>query len=297
MAFFQKKTTLVHHITYMGLMTAINLIFIVLATFIPALMFLLIIFLPFASSVVSYFCKKRFYIIYALASIGLCLIFNISDTIFYVLPAIITGFVIGLFLEKRIHPFWLILVSSIINAGLSLAFIPLINLIGSVDIVETILKAVKLNEFSYKVELVYLFVYFLSLLQCALTHFVLLTDAKKIGIEINTGIDSFAQFIIGLELTIILAICFSFFYAPLAFVFVLISFYFSVYILIDVLLSKRIVIYVTLLVLFVISFFVFALLYTRLSAPYGLLLVLLFPICMGITSFIKNYLLKATPNI
>ena len=39
MTVFKKKTTLVHHITYMGIMTAINLIFIVLATYVPFLMF------------------------------------------------------------------------------------------------------------------------------------------------------------------------------------------------------------------------------------------------------------------
>ena len=88
MALFKKKTTLVHHITYMGIMAAINLIFIILATFVPPLMFLLILLLPFASTVVSYYCLKRYYIIYAVATIGLCLLcsFNISDTIFYVVP-------------------------------------------------------------------------------------------------------------------------------------------------------------------------------------------------------------------
>ena len=134
MALFSKKTTLVHHITYMGIMTAINLIFIVLATYIPFLMFLLILLLPFVSAVVSYYCQKRYYIIYAVASIGLCLIFNINDTIFYVVPAIVTGFMIGLLLEKKINPFWLILSSTIIESALTFALIPLINLIGNVDV-------------------------------------------------------------------------------------------------------------------------------------------------------------------
>ena len=72
MAIFRKKTTLVHNITYMALMTAINVIFIVLDTYVPFLMLLLILMLPFVSAVVSYYCQKRYYIIYAVASIGLC---------------------------------------------------------------------------------------------------------------------------------------------------------------------------------------------------------------------------------
>ena len=297
MALFKKKTTLVHHITYMGIMTAINLIFILLATYVPFLMFIPVLVLPFASTIVSYYCQKRYYLIYAIASIGLCLIFNINDTIFYVVPAIITGFAIGCLLEKRIHPFWLLLTSSIIEASLTFAFIPLIKLISNVDIVNTFISAFKLNEFVYKTEITYLFIYFISLLECALTHFILLSDAKKIGIEINTCVSSFAPYIIGLEISVILAISLSMLYAPLAFVFVAISIYFSVFCLVDLILSKKVLVYILLISLHVLAFFLFAVLYTKISAPLGLILVTLFPLMTAITSFVKNYLLKQASNI
>ena len=292
MALLQKRTTLVHHITYMGIMAAINLIFILLATYVPVLMFLLILMLPFASTIVSYYCLKRYYIIYAFASIGLCLIFNINDTIFYVIPAIITGFVIGLFLEKKANPFWLILASSILEAVLTFALIPLINLIGNVDIVNTFLSAFKLNEFAYKNELTYLFIYFISLVQCGLTHFVLLSDAKKIGIDVNLNVDSYAPYIIGLELFVILTFMFALFYAPLAFACLAISLYFAIFLLIDALTSKKIGTYVTLVILLVAAFFSFVILYSNLNAPFGLLLIVLFPLGTGITSFVNNYLIK-----
>ena len=292
MAVFEKKTTLVHHISYMGIMTAINLIFIVLATYIPVLMFLLILLLPFVSTIVSYYCQKRYYIIYAVASIGLCLIFNINDTIFYVVPSIITGFVIGVLLEKKINPFWLILTTSIIESALTFALIPLINLIGNVDIVYAFLSIFKLNDFAYKEELVYLFIFFISLVQCALTHFILLSDAKKIGIEVNLKIDSYAPYIIGSELSIIASLAFAFFYPPLAFTFMVISLYFSVFLVIDIILSKKTLNYVLLITLSILSFFGFGILYTLIPAPLGLLLMLFLPITVTITSFVNNYLLK-----
>ena len=297
MAVLKKKTTLVHHISYMGIMAAINLIFIVLATYLPFLMFLLILVLPFVSTIVSYYCLKRYYIIYALASIGLCFIFNINDTIFYVVPAIITGFVIGLLLEKRINPFWLILTSSIIESALTFAFIPLINLIGNVDIVNTFLSIFKLESFAYKTELTYLFIYFISLVQCGLTHFILLSDAKKIGIEVNTSINSFAPFIIGNEIAILLCLIFSFIYAPLSFFFVAVSIYFSLFLLIDIFMSKKILNYVLLGVLFFASFLVFAIFYTRIIAPFGLLLMVLFSLSIIVISFMNNYLLNKKSNI
>lgn len=292
MAVFQKKTTLVHHITYMGIMAAINLIFILLATYVPFLMFLLLLVLPFVSTIVSYYCLKRYYIIYALASIGLCLIFNINDTIFYVIPAVITGFLIGFLLDKKINPFWLILSSSVLESFLTFAFIPLINIIGNIDIIQTFLAIFKLDSFPYKEELTYLFIYFLALVQCSLSHFILFSDAKKIGIEINTCITSFAPFIIGEEAVIILCLIFSFFYTPIAYVLLAISLYFAVFLLVDIILNKKKIGFVILGTLMVISFFVFASLYSMIIKPYGLILMVLFPLAISVTSFVNNYLLN-----
>ena len=296
MALFSKKTTLVHHITYMGIMTAINLIFIVLATYVPFLMFLLILLLPFVSAVVSYYCQKRYYIIYALASIGLCMIFNISDTIFYVVPAVITGFMIGLLLEKKINPFWLILSSTIIESALTFALIPLINLIGNVDIVVTFLTIFKLNEFAYKTEVTYLFIYFISLVQCTLTHFVLLGDAKKIGIDVNTEATSYGPYIIGAELMMVLSLTFAFFYVPLALIFLATSIYFAIFLLIDLLTSKKTLVYVLLGVLLLACFFTFAILYATIKAPLGLVIIIIFPLVISLVSFVNNYLIKQGNN-
>lgn len=297
MALFQKKTTLVHHITYMGIMTAINLIFIVLATYIPLMMLLLILLLPFASTIVSYFCLKRYYLIYAVASIGLCMIFNISDTLFYVVPAIISGFFIGVLLERGIHPFWMVLSSTIINAALTYAFIPLINLISNADIVLAFLTIFKLTEFPYRTELVYLFIFFISLVQVALTHFVLLTDAKKLGIEINTRVNSFAPFLIGLEFSILMSVCCGFFYLPLALTFLATALVFSAFLMVDFMMAKNLWIYVVFGISLFLGLILFALFYQQLSKPYGVLLFAIFPLFVGIVSFVKNYLLKLGVNI
>ena len=297
MALFNKKTTLVHHITYMGLMAAINVIFIVLATYIPLLMFLLILLLPFASTIVSFYCQKRYYIIYAIASVGLCLIFNISDTLFYVVPAVISGFAIGALLEKKAHPFWLILCSTVINAALTYAFIPLINLTSNTDIILSFLKAFKLEDYKYRKELVYAFIFIISLMQCSLAHYVLLTDARKIGVEINTRINCFAPYILGSSLSMVLALTFAFFYFPLAVVFLLISFYFGAFLLYYCLLSRNVWIYVLLGITLFASIILFAIFYKQLIRPFGIMLAVLFPLSISATSFIKNYLLKGPSNI
>ena len=267
-------------------------------TFVPPLMFILILLLPFASTVVSYYCLKRYYIIYAVATIGLCLLcsFNISDTVFYVIPAVVTGFVLGLLLEKKVHPFWLILSATIINAALTYAFIPLVNIISNTDIVLSLLTIFKMQESSYKTELVYLFIFIVSLMQCGLSLFILVSDAKKIGIEINTRINYFGPYILGLELAITIAITFSFFYLPLGLFFVCIAYYFGIFLLLDLAFSKKLWIYLVLAGTILIVIIVYALIYQCLKEPYGIVLTIIFPLAIGVISFLKNCLLKQPSN-
>lgn len=274
-------------------MASVNLLFIILDTYIPFLMFILIFLLPFASTVVSYYCLKRYYIIYALASFGLCLIFNINDTIFYIVPSLVTGFLIGLLLDKMISPFWIILVSAVSESILTFAFIPLIDLISNVSFVNSLLTFLHLETFKYQDHLIYLIIFFLALLQVSLTHFVLFNEIRKIGININVKVSSFAPYIIGLLLSLIIAFVFGLTYTPLALTFIAISIYFAMFLAIDIIVSASKICYALVTVLLIASFFMFAALYTKIEPPLGLLLISLFPFSIGITSFANNYLLKA----
>ena len=297
MALFSKKTSLVHNITYMAIMTAINLVFIVLDTYVPFAMILLILLLPFVSSVVSYFCQKKYYIIYAVASIGLCLIFNIADTIFYIVPAIISGFVIGLLLDKQINPFWMILCSTLIEVVLTYAFIPFINLLSNADIVVTFLTIFKLNDFAYREELMHLFILFIALTQCSLTHFVLLTEIKKIGVETNTRVNSFIPYIVGLLACLTIGLIFAFTYRPPALAFIALSFYFAIFLLFNIVPCKKPLVYVILGISFLIMFTLFVIFFTKIDKPMCFMLFGLFPLGIAFTSFFQNYLLNRNSNI
>ena len=296
MALFSKKTTLVHNITYMAIMTAINLVFIVLDTFVPFMMLLLILLLPFVSAVVSYFCQKRYYIIYAVASVGLCLIFSISSTIFYIVPALCSGFVIGLLLDKKINPFWMILSSTLIEVALTYAFIPLIKLMTGADMVETFLTIFRLSEFAYKEELTHIFILFIALTQCSITHFVLLSEIKKIGVETDTLVASFIPYIIGLLACLVIGTILAFTYKSLSLAFVALSFYFAIFLLVYIVMAKRISGYVILGVLTLAAFIVFVIFFTKIEKPMGFMLFGLFPLAVGLTSFFQFFLLNRQHN-
>jgi hypothetical protein len=292
MAVFTKKTTIVHHMTYMAIMAAINLVFIIFATFLPISILILIIILPLVSTVVAYFCQKKYYIIYAIATIGLCLIFNVVDTIFYIVPAVITGFFIGVMLEYKINPFWMILVSTAIQTGLTYLFIPLINVISGTDFVLSILTFLKLETFVYRGAVTHLFIFFISFTQTILTTLVLLNEIGKIGIKTEQQVASVIPYISGLLFSLILAIVFALFRSDYTFVFIAISFYFASFLLMDLFSSKKPMVYGLLVTTTIVSFFVFVFLYGMIVPPFGFVLFGLFSFSIGLISFLNKYLLK-----
>ncbi len=140
MGLFKKRETLVQNIAYMGLMAAINVIFVVLTTLVPVLFFLIVFVLPLTSTIVALHCKKRFYPIYAFATIGacmLCTIWKIDDTIFYVIPSVISGFIFAVMVEKEISAPWIIIATTIVQMAFSLLSIPFITWVFGRDIVTT----------------------------------------------------------------------------------------------------------------------------------------------------------------
>ena len=152
MQFFKKRETLVQNISYMALMAAINVVFVLLTTFIPYLFFLIVFVLPLTSTIVMLFCKKRYFIIYALATLSLCLLItisNIGDTLFYVLPSIITGAVFGLMLERGINNTWIIIINTMIQAIITYASFPIISLFTGINVIDAFVNLFKLGDFKY----------------------------------------------------------------------------------------------------------------------------------------------------
>ena len=161
----KKKQTIVQNITYMSLMAAINVVFVLLTTFLPFLFFLIVFVLPLTSTIVTLHCKKRYYPIYAVATIGLCMIctiWKIDDTIFYVIPSVISGFIFGLMVEKRVPSFWIIVATTVLQIGFSYASIPLIKLMTGRDIVTDFATVFKVAEFQDLSYVVPCFIFFIA---------------------------------------------------------------------------------------------------------------------------------------
>lgn len=131
-----KKNKATSNLTFIALMSAVNVIFALLMTFLPVLSLLLYLMLPYITTMVILVCQKKYYLIYFIASIFLSFIINtqgIEYTIFTLIPSLITGTIFGICIEKKVNIGITIVISSFCQFVFSIATIPLINLIYTND--------------------------------------------------------------------------------------------------------------------------------------------------------------------
>lgn len=291
----QKRESIIQNITYMALMAAINVIFVLLTTFIPVLFFLLVFVLPLTSAIVTIHCLKRYFPIYATATVCLCLIctiWRIDDTIFYVIPSLISGFFFGFLAEKKVPAIWIISVTTVLQIGFTYATIPLITLITGRNIVDVFATAFGISDFPYLSYVIPSFIFAISLGQEIIAYAVIREELPKFGLQLNEP--KSVDLIIGISLIIslFLTLIFAFVYGPLAYLFGLFAMLYGIYALVTLLFENNKILYISLGASLIFSVFLFALLYPLATKPLGLLFIHVFFIQVAIIVFINNYLLR-----
>ena len=293
----KKKETLIQNITYMAIMAAINVVFVLITVLVPFLFFLIVFVLPLTSTIVTLHCKKRYFPIYALATIGLCMIctmWQIGDTIFYVIPSIISGFLFGFMVEKKVPSFWILTVTTLVQIGVSYATIPLLNLIAGKDVVVSFATVFGLGEFKYLNFVVPCFIFFISLAQQVIAYMVIKEELPKFGYTLNEPKELPLSLTIAISVSSALAFTFMFIpnCGPISYLMSLVALLFVCYAVIYLILEKNIVIYISLGASLIVSMLAFAFLYSLVKEPLGLVLINIFFFIVAIIVLINNYLLK-----
>lgn len=295
MSVFKKRETVIQNIAYMGLMAAINVIFVIITTLLPVLFFLIVFVLPLTSTIVALHCKKRYYPIYAIATIGVCMlctIWKIDDTIFYVIPSIISGFIFAVMAEKEVSAPWIIIATALVQMAFSLLSIPLIQLMFGRDIVTTFAAVFHLQDYQYLEYAAPVFIFVLSLIQSVLSFVIINEEIRKFGYQIReTRMLSFAM-ISGLFTSLLLVVIFALTYKPLSYTFLAISTFFGCVIVGGLFGKKKVWIYISLASSVIITLFLFAALYNYMPDPLGLLLVGIIFVLVGIIALIDKCLLN-----
>lgn len=301
MALFNKRETLVQNIAYMALMAAINVIFVLLTAVLPPLMFLIVFILPLTSAIVTLFCKKRYFPIYFVVTVGLCLLTTsaiyIWDTFFYVLPSLITGFVFGALVEKRVPALYIILISTILQYVISfLTFLILDAILPELNFIDALLNIFGLGEFAFKTTFVHIFLYVLSSIQTAFAYFIIRNEIKKLGFEVNLEI-KLPILLFGLTLVICAAaVVMIFVYDPLVYVFIAMNLPLLVYQIIDIIFTRSKLNYILGGIALIIGAAIFIGFYNFLPHPNAIILLAPLYVLIGAIYF-GNYLFnKETKN-
>lgn len=291
-----KKETLIRTISFMSFFVAINVICSFLTTIVPVVSIVLIIFLPLTSAVVEVNCKDRWFPIYAFATIGLSIVVTLSSidfTIFYIVPSIFTGYIFGLFSKKRLPSMYAIFFATVIQTGLSFAFIPLIELITGSNLLDVFVKIFRISDRFWFDTLLLLIFFIVALIQVVLSYIVVSNELKKFtddkaqehGHELIAAVSSLGS-------ATIATTC-AFFYLPVALLFVGISFYFGVFTVIEQVYSKNKWALICDGGLAFATLLLFALLNKYFADGVELVLLLIAPVLVSIYSIFYSFLKKS----
>lgn len=295
MRLLKKQETLIQNIAYMGMMAAVNIIFVVMTYFVPFLLFVLVFVLPLCSAIISFYCKKIYFPIYFVVVTAVCLLIDFSDALFYVIPSLLTGFVFGLFIEKRVPSVFILSAITVLQFGLSLASIPLIELITQRNIVNDMAELFKLSDYEYLGYIKYTFIFFIAFVQTILTYLVMRSELVKFGMEFNDIVEK----TIILDLLTIgfvgLSVLFGFLVPEICYIFLLIAYLFIIYRIIKLDYTHYKLYLVEIVISLFASVFFVAGLYGLVTKPLGLLLFGILPVFISLACII-NYCLLSKHN-
>lgn len=299
MNFFKKKESLISSITFMAIMSAIDIIICVLSALFPVAAIFIILFLPLTATLVEIYCKDRYFPIFFIASIGLSLVatlWNIETTIFYLIPSIITGYIFGLGIKKGIPSVYGLLVATLLQMGITLLFIPMINVVFEVDIVDTFVVFFNLkgNEAVYNI--VPAFIFAISFIQIILSYIIVINEIRKISDIFDSNKYSWIHELLLLVVSIA-TIPLGLVSLKVAFVLLLIALYLAIYIIIDYIEQR----YFYILIVFggglIINIILFSIMH-QIMPPYSsLLLVVITPFWISFISLIVSFLKKRPKEI
>jgi len=296
MSVFYKKETLIRTICFMSFFVAINVICSFLTTVLPLLSIILIIFLPLTSALVEVMCKDRWFPIYAFATIGLSIVVSLQSidfTIFYIVPSIFTGYIFGLCSKKGIPNMVAVFVASIIQTGLSFAFIPLIQLITDQNILDVFVKIFGISDRFWFETLILVIFFIVSLIQIILSFIVVdnelkkFTDGKKIKYD-QKSIASYSTLI-----SVAIAVILLFFALSVSYLFICFSIYFAVFVIYEQVKEKsKLLLAIDGVSLFV-TIILFALLNHYFETGREFILITIAPGLVSATSILHSFLKKS----
>lgn len=297
--YFRQRNTPVENLTFIAMMVAFDAILSLFSALVPFAAIFVMLLVPLTSAFVASYCRFKFIPVYIISALGICLAvsaWNITNTVFYIFPSVLTGVLYGE-AEKRQVPYSInIFISSLLSLGLFYLSLLFLKAVTGVDMVVFLLTLIRKQDSATAPEIFPLFAFAYSLAQMAIVHIFLQSEFAHLGnVEINEKniskwywLPSFA-FLGG-------AIGCAFISAKAAYLLLGLGIYWALYCLYDIALKKKPLPWIILGILVVVGWLGFAALYSRLPAGNGLSLLALPLLSIPITHFLNQVLLRKKEN-
>ena len=284
--------SLTHQMTYIAIMSAITIVLSVLTNFFPLTSILLILFLPFVASLVAIICDLKLFPIYLVSSILLSAIVDMANffhIIFYLLPALVSGFVIGVLYRGKVNGIYILLLVSLVNLLSNYAIIPVLDALYEIDFINYSLGLFGFKNHPHASAIFMMFLYVVGIIQATITYIIVSEEIYIIKGKIVEDYDQNSVYI--MAILSISTLVFGLFHLGLALVSLGSLFFLSVYQFIFFYQEDKKLFYTTLVLVGVstIISFVLAELHRLEYLPIYLILPVLIVV---ITRFLWEYILK-----
>ena len=181
-----KMSKEIKQLTLAALFSGINISLVLLNLLLPFFSFFMIIAIPFATSLLILKCQKRYALIYVFATLLISCVFDFQTALFYVIPSIITGITLGILIKKKLHGFFIAIITSLVHTIVELGSFFLIKLIYNVNIFTIFQEFFKLSESEFfNISLSFFFLF--SLIPVLMIYFVIEEELPKFQYKINEG--------------------------------------------------------------------------------------------------------------
>ena len=246
MKLVEYKKDLLSSLPLISLIVVIDLVLVLLGTFLPFSILFISLIISFPSTVLAVFIKKRYYLLYVfIASILSFLVTfgNISFIIYYFLPSLLLSFIFSLGLinvEKikerkilKIDKYLLIITLSFINLFIEIGLIYIGIYLFNYNFIEMFLSLFNLNNNPYSSYFIYLIIFIYSFINIMISYFFINFEIKKFDKSISFYTSIFNKEILSVLIIInsIFLTLSSFFFLSFSYTFLLVSFILLIFLL------------------------------------------------------------------
>jgi len=212
--------TRTHQLVYIAIMSGITIILSVLTNFIPFMSIFIIIGLPFVAALVAITCDLKMFPIYFVASLLLSIVVdaaNFLNIVFYLLPSLVSGLVIGVTYRLKLNGVYMLLAVAFINFLANFAIIPILDRLYEIDFINYALSLIGLANHPLKTAIFLLLLFVIGLIQASFTYMIVSEEIHIVKGKIEEKYDRTS--LIVLTLSSIVSAVLTFFHLGLALVF------------------------------------------------------------------------------